>query len=253
MRSLAATHADFGSTAFHATVVDNCSTDVGRPALERACFELGVGFVESSWPAAASGVNTHGDVLRDFVLEAAGATHFLLVDADTACEAPETVWRMVQELDRNPRAWAVQARFRWAEGEWGRDASLDILAGSPLVVSVGVGAADTEALRLDTTNRRRCHPAFTLIGNTDVFRSVAETIGLSSAIILARGRSGGFYDTLGLASAVLATHGLRYCLSDVTIEHFFGVTHSDDGLGWKRDAVEQRLTTLRQQQTAGQR
>jgi hypothetical protein len=51
------------------TIVDNHSQDEGFGDLETAAAEIGVPIVRSRWPAREARCNTHGDVLRDFVLD----------------------------------------------------------------------------------------------------------------------------------------------------------------------------------------
>src|SRR2546425_12064280 len=64
------------------TVADNDSDDDGVGALRDAAAECGARFERSRWPYSESTVNTHGDVLRDFVLGSPDALYYLFLDAD---------------------------------------------------------------------------------------------------------------------------------------------------------------------------
>jgi len=79
LRSLVATNRGAG---VHVSVVDNHSTDPGVDALREATDALGARFVLARWPAESARVNSHGEVLRDFVLDHSGAEFYLFVDAD---------------------------------------------------------------------------------------------------------------------------------------------------------------------------
>jgi hypothetical protein len=255
VRSLVATHPDWMSDGtMRLTVVDNHSSDGGLEHLRTACRELNVGFELSRWPAAAAQrlgtvrapVNTHGDVLRDFVAGHEAATHFLFLDTDVYFLVRDTVGTMLAELTEQPDVWAVQARFAWAEEARGRGASLHIKPGPTQQIRACIDGAI--AGPFTGPYKPRCHPAVALVANTAVFRKVAEIIGLSGAIIIAADPStAGFADTFGLASLVMQTHSLRYALSEVTVGHYFGISYedSDQPIGGKLDDCRRRLAQLR--------
>lgn len=224
LRSLMATSRD---AELEVTVVDNHSTDDGLSALRAAADSHSARFLESRWPSPRSRVNSHGDVLRDFVLSLADAELLLFVDADVVFTTPGTVVTMRTELDRAPDLWAVQARFVWAEDHFGPGGSLDVSAGTPLDVR-------TEVLMGRTTFRNefsgrfqpRCHPGCTLVRCSPVFRAVVKHVGLAPAIVISPDENrAGVHDTFALASSAMASHGLRYALSSATVLHFFGVSY----------------------------
>ena len=227
VRTLAATHAEsLNSGRLGVTMVDNHSNDHGLPALKAACHELNIDFFQSAWPAAKSPVNTHGDVLRDFVTAHETATHFLFVDTDVYFLTHDTVGTMLTELTNQPEVWAVQARFAWAEEHRGRGASLTIEAGPPQQLRACIDGAS--AGPFTGRYKPRCHPALALVTNTTVFRKVTDIIGLSAAVIIAADPStAGFADTFSLTSLVMQTHNLRHALSEVTVGHYYGVSYND--------------------------
>jgi hypothetical protein len=136
LRSLLRSHeSDRDDIELETTVVDNHSSDARLPVLRALCADVGVAFETSRWPADDFTLNTHGDVLRDFVLADAGADHFLFVDADIDFEEEGSVSVLVDDIDADEQLWAVQARFRWSEGNTGKNSSLDIWAGRPIDLS----------------------------------------------------------------------------------------------------------------------
>lgn len=225
LRSFAVMHAATpGDIDLNLVVVDNHSDDPGFAELTSTAEELSVRLIRSRWPAKDAHCNTHGDVLRDFVLEHPAADLFLLIDADVMFDEPDTIWTMVDELLASGDLWAVQARDRLIEERRGRGASLDIWAGTPQDLWVSIDAPPVHAI--PGVHKPRCYPFCVLVRNSEVFKLVTETIGLSASVTISQDdRLAGFADTFGLASHVLATHGLRYELSSTTVTHFGGVTH----------------------------
>jgi hypothetical protein len=228
VRTLAGTHTEWlTSGRLGVTVVDNHSSDSGLTDLKVACSEHSIGFCKSAWPATGSPlVNTHGDVLRDFVAEYVAATHFLFIDADVYFLTQDTVGTMLDEMTNHPDVWAIQARFAWAEENRGRGSSLTLEAGPTQQLQACIDGASAGPFA--GRYKPRCHPALALVTNTRTFRKVADIIGLSAAVIIAADPStAGFADTFGLTSLVMQTHNLRHALSEVTVGHYYGVSYND--------------------------
>jgi hypothetical protein len=247
VRTLAATHEEWlSSDRLGVTVVDNHSNDQGVMDLKAVCSQLDVGFCKSAWPAAEAPVNTHGDVLRDFVAVHEKATHFLFVDADVYFLTQNTVGTMLTELTNRPDAWAMQARFAWAEKHRGRGSSLTIEAGPTQQLTACIDGASVGPF--SGPYKPRCHPALALVPNTPIFRKTADIIGLSAAVIIAADPStAGFADTFGLTTLVMQTHSLRHALSEVTVGHYYGVSYEDSNqpADGKIDDCRRRLAELR--------
>ena len=68
----------------------------------------------------------------------------------------------------------------------------------------------------------RMHPSCCLIRNTEAFLLTAREIGFSCVDFEESG-GGKVYDTLGLATQVMKTHGLDFILSSKMVKHFWGV------------------------------
>jgi hypothetical protein len=251
LRSLAATHRGWlDDGRLRVTVVDNHSNDDGLNELRAACRELDAGFELSRWPltdASPLPVNSHGDVLRDFVAARREATQFLFVDTDTYFLTNDSVGVMLGELTAEPDIWAVQARFAWVEDDGGPGASYNIWSGRVQQLRTSIDGA--VAGPFPGEHKPRCQPGLALIANTPVFRRVADIIGLSAGVTMAADESiAGFADTLGPATLVMATHELRHVLSAVTVGHYHCVTYpsGDNPLDWKLDDCHRRLAELRQ-------
>src|SRR5437588_1723189 len=79
------------------TLVDNHSSD-DMSTLLSVIAETGTRFERSRWPASEAEVNTHGDVLRDFVLARPDADYYLFVDSDIDFETDAAVQTMLDEV-----------------------------------------------------------------------------------------------------------------------------------------------------------
>jgi hypothetical protein len=242
LRSLMWTHTD-SNIELVTSVIDNHSTDAWLDRLKDACAVYGAEFALSRWPVAEKTLNTHGDVLRDFVLSHDDADRFLFVDSDIDFEEAGTVSTLAADLEADDELWAVQARFRFSETRDGPGGSLDIWAERAVVLKVGHAIDQWENVSsLEGTIQRRCHPGATLCANTPLFRRVADVIGFSTAVRLsADSAHGGFFDTFGLASAAMAAAGKRYALSRATVHHFFMASYDDQHTKARRIECERRL------------
>lgn len=213
------------------TVMDNHSTDAGVDGLRTAAAALDAAFVLSRWPASEAKVNTHGDVLRDFVLARPGADRYLFLDADIVFVDPDTLATMRRDLQRDPKRWAVQAQFAWSERARGGGSSLDIGAGDSQHLYVGFedpGSKWRTTFPVVGEGQRRCHPGCALIEGSPEFRLTAERFGFATSVVLSADTSvAGYYDTMALTSGVMSTHGLEYALSDARVVHYFNVSYDE--------------------------
>lgn len=180
LRSLLATEVPPG-LRLTATVVDNHSHDEGLADLRHATQELGADFELSRWPLAEATVNTHGDVLRDFVLARPLAEYYLFLDADIVITQSDTLATMHAELMERDDMWALQARFASAEGR-GVGTSLDIGAGDAQHLYVGFEDPESDwrhTFPVKGTGKARVHPGCCLIRNSDAFQETARAFGPS--------------------------------------------------------------------------
>jgi GT2 family glycosyltransferase len=247
------------------TVSDNHSTDPGVGSLRRAAEEVGATFDVTRWPAreayrqlpdgGAYGLNTHGDVLRDFVLSHPDPDYYLLLDADIVFTDDGALRTMIRELEATDELWAVQARFVHPERIRGRDTSLDMGAGDAHHLTVMFGHPDADwvaTFPVVGSGQRRCHPGCVLVRNSDPFRRTAEQVGFATSVGMSADPAlAGYYDTMALASKVMSTHGYRYTLSAAPVVHYFNVSYDDrtELTEAKRLDVERRLRTLRDDPT----
>jgi hypothetical protein len=239
--------ADRSGPGLRVTVVDNHSIDETR-YLRAAVDELGAGWETSRWPAGRHTVNTHGDVLRDFVLSRAGAAGFLFVDSDICFLAPSALAVMRGELAEDPSVWAVGARLitgRPTGPAMFREAVHRKRRPLTLTARIGLEADDGtfSSIDLDHAGRRiaRCHPACALIRNSDVFQLAVRHLGLSAAWTWSNDRElGGLSDTLALVSNVMRTHRRWHRISTASVIHFWHGTSA----GF-RPGHEELLTHLR--------
>jgi GT2 family glycosyltransferase len=133
------------------TVYDNGSTD-DCGGLLAAADTYGVRVVQSGFPISTPG-NSHGEVLRRFVLDPANreADQFLFLDADVCFTQPGTINTLSDTLSNHPDAFGVGPRMSWD----------------------GQSALPTEVSNNPAIYANRLHPCCALVCNTAVFRSVA--------------------------------------------------------------------------------
>jgi hypothetical protein len=248
VRSLLATHSpDLDMTV---TVMDNASQD-DTTALHAFTEAKGIPFLQSGF-GVKTAVNTHGEVLRAFILSHPDSPYYLLLDADICFLQQDTLLTMQRELNADDSAFAVQARMSWDGVQEMPGAGWHIEAGKPMymrAVIAGQPINDDDLQQATTyanTLLPRCHPGCTLVKNTPTFRRVVEHIGLSTAWLHGETQPiGGFYDTFGLLSQVMKTHGQRYILSAAMVLHYFCVSYDPTGMDWKQRACLERLEKLR--------
>ena len=234
-----------GAADIRLTVMDNASTD-DSSALYQAGREVGFDVVASRWNVDDTTLNSHGDGLRDFVLAHPSCDYYLLVDADVCVTDDDVIPTMLEELRADDRLWAVQARYYWTERAFGPGSSLDTGAGTPQRVRMQVD--DWRLREFTSSSNRRCQPAFALVRNTRAFRDTAAYVGLGCGLVLSHDDDiGGFHDTLGLASAVMRTHGTSYALSDAAVVHFWNVSYTSSTT--KTREAERMLRALRRGET----
>jgi len=202
LRSLFAQHSVGLSLAVR--VFDNASTD-GTDELVRYADSVGVPVIESGWPLDTHG-NSHGDVLRRFVLDRPDCSHYLFLDADVVFIQPNTIPTMLGELECTPDAFAIGPRMSW-----------DGMSEIP---------AEARQSNPDICDAR-LHPRCALVRNTPVFRSVVQIIGCSCATYHWADRDE-FLDTFKLMTQVMLTHGLRHIHSSALVRHFFCTSYDWD-------------------------
>ena len=187
------------------TVYDNGSTD-DRVGLLAAADLYGAEVVQSGFPIGTPG-NSHGEVLRKFVLDPAHrADQFLFLDADICFTHPGTISTLLDALTRQGDAFGVGPRMSWD----------------------GVTPMSPELAANPGIYLNRLHPCCALVSNTPTFRSVADHIGMSCAQLL-YAEHDDFLDTFELMTRVMRTHQLQHVIvDDALIMHAFAVSYPDE-------------------------
>ncbi|NKB71701.1 MAG: hypothetical protein GKR89_31895 [Candidatus Latescibacteria bacterium] len=175
--------------------------------------------------------NTHGEILRNFVLGHRDCDYFLFLDSDVVFIQDSTIAVMLDELKGNPDAFGVQARLSW-DGETEQPMGSMFYGGQKLNYRNKVSGPTEESVKADTPAPHlplayrmgaRIHPCCCLLRNSAVFRKTAEYIGFSCAFI-EQAQDGRYYDTMGLLTRVMRTHDLLPMLSKMMVMHFVGVS-----------------------------
>ena len=227
LRSLFATHDRHAPTErldLSLTVMDNASED-GIDALHAYADSVGVPVVQSGFTIGTKH-NSHGEVLRRFVLDRPEATHYLFLDTDTVFSQSNTIRTMADELDDAPDdVFAIGARmgYPWTPTE------------------------EVKPEQFATVYERRLHPFCALFRNTPLLRAVAEHVGFHCyRSLLPDGDR--YLDTNELLCLVMRAFGKRYARSSTLVGHFFAVSYDTYGEGYARHRAGHRdglLTRLR--------
>jgi hypothetical protein len=229
-------HVEDGQVPLNITIMDNHSTDDTR-ALLAAASALDARFETSRWPAAEAQRNTHGDVLRDFVMSRRDVDAFLFVESDICFLTKASVSKMVKELQA-PDTWAIQARLIATQRHTSEELVAMTLAYQRRGRQIGLKSqlfgprgGEIEALIPETmhwaTIMPRCHPGGALVRNDEVLQRTARYIGFAQVWSWSSDRYlEGFGDTLGMVSQVMRTHGRRYAYSETSVLHFWHGTRT---------------------------
>jgi GT2 family glycosyltransferase len=222
VRSLFARHPDLD---IELTVYDNASTD-DSSGLRAAAARFRVPVVQSGFTTSTTN-NSHGDVLRAFVLDPANAecAYYLFLDTDVCFTRPGTLDRLLEALAADDRAFGAGPRMSW-DGE----------------------TEQPEELATDQLYDLRLHPCCALVRNTPAFRRVVAEVGMSCATYH-WAEHDEYFDTFTLLTKVMRTHGQHHVITDALVMHAFGVSYPND---WeatlpakiaRRDAWLARLTS----------
>ncbi len=222
LRSLFACHP--AGLPLSLTLYDNASND-DRSGLVSYAAQCAVPIVQSGFNLEEL-YNSHGEIMRRFVLERPDCTHYLFLDADVCFIQPNTLGTMLAELEAAPEAFAIGPRISW-----------DGINEIPL---------ETRQANPDICDAR-LHPFCALVRNTPLFRQVVDVIGLSCVKYLWTQREE-YLDTFKLMTRVMETHQQRHIFSSALARHFFAVSYKWDSeeanQGKARDR-DQRLAELR--------
>jgi hypothetical protein len=217
LRSLFATHSS--GLDMSIAVLDNASEDNGT-GLRAYAEKMGVPIVQTGLTTETEN-NSHGEILRRFVLEHSDCTHYLFLDADVCFVQDGTIDDMLKELEEAEDAFGIGPRLSWD----------------------GVNELSEEALRNPDLYEARLHPCCALVRNTELFRCVVEEVGLSCVKYLWAEREE-YLDTFKLMTKVMKTHGLRHLISSRMVLHFFCVSYEWDPLHFMQEKTQRRDALL---------
>lgn len=238
------------------TVVDNNSCDDSeRQSLLRYAKESGVDFNTSKFTVEPEQPNSHGEVLREFVLTHPNCSHYLFLDPDIYFLRSGTIARLLEELAVEPDAFGIMPRCTW-------DGSTDHTP-QPAVLDAKLRyyiqwpgfpwssereSQMRESQMVPLVLQPRLHPHCALLENSRTLQDIAREVGFSVGCTFAP--TGGFlWDTLGLATAIMRTHGLRHVVSQrEMVFHFSAVSYDPRHLvEAKRDRCRSLLSVARQE------
>jgi hypothetical protein len=222
LRSFFATHSPQLNCTI--TIYDNGSED-NRTALQEYAAAKQIPIIQTGYRTESKN-NSHGEILRRFVLNTPDCTHYLFLDADICFIEEKTIDSMLTELTQDASAFGIGPRMSW-----------DGVAEIP------------EDLRKNNPDIQdaRLHPCCALVKNTPLFRQVVEEVGLSAVNYL-WAEQDEYLDTFKLMTRVMRTHGLTHRTASAMIVHFFAVSYAWDAeefRQWKAGQRDQRLEVLR--------
>lgn len=200
LRSLFATHSRLPNLFIR--VFDNQSTD-DTAFLRAYTAQMNIPIEQSGFSTHTAN-NSHGEVLRSFVMANRACDYYLFLDADVVFIQPDTIPAILNELKAAPLAFGAGPRLSW-DGIHPlpeNDDNPDIYAA-------------------------RLHPCCALIKNTPLFQTVVEEVGLFCAKLLWAERDE-YLDTFKLMTKVMKTHGQHHIITAQMIMHFFTVSYKWD-------------------------
>jgi hypothetical protein len=217
LRSLFATHPPLEQMGLSLTVLDNASED-DTTALRAFAAEVGVPVVASGFTTHTKH-NSHGEILRRFVLDHPEATHYLFLDTDAVFSQPSAIGTMADELDAAPDdVFAIGARIA---SPWEPDKDSVV-----------------KPEKIASLYEQRLHPFCALFRNTPLVRRATDELGFHCHRALWADREQ-YLDTCELFSVAMRTFGYRYIRSSALVCHFFAVSYDMYG--------QDRLQTLAKQ------
>lgn len=200
------------------TAFDNGSTD-NMEDLRQYAAKMNVAIEPSGFPLTTAH-NSHGEILRRFVLDHPDCTHYLFLDADVCFVQANTIHMMLAEVEQTPFAFGIGPRLSW---DGVNEIPRKVRQANPDICDA------------------RLHPCCALIPNTPLFHHIVDLIGLSCMRYLWAEREE-YFDTFKLMTRVMLTHGLRHILSSAMIQHFFAVSYD-----WDSEETSRHKTTMRDQ------
>jgi hypothetical protein len=217
LRSLFATHPAMPN--LFVRIYDNASSDAIQD-LRSYAAEMNVPVLPSGFTLESEN-NSHGDVLRTFVLENPTCDYYLFLDADVVFTQTNTISQMLQELQATPDAFGAVPHMSW-DG-----------------IEPYVGIEDNPEVYT-----ARMHPFCALVKNTPLFRTVVEEVGLFCVKFLWADHEE-YLDTFKLMTKVMKTHGQRHMITSPLVIHFFSASYDWDNEKVKQAKIDHRDALLK--------
>ncbi|KAB8145565.1 hypothetical protein F8S13_00295 [Chloroflexia bacterium SDU3-3] len=208
--------------SFALTICDNDSVD-DLADLRRYAESVGVPIIPSGFPIATQH-NSHGEVLRRFVLEHSHCSHYLFLDADVCFVEEDVIAQLLSELEQQPDAFGIGPRMSW-----------DGIAEIP---------SELRQANPDICDAR-LHPACALMRNTPLFQELAGAVGFSAISYLWADRAE-YRDTMKLFTQAMRACGQRHIVGKPLIQHFFAVSYPWDDQATTQHKARMRDLQLRQ-------
>lgn len=189
-------------------------------------------------------VVTHGEIVAAAILEHPDAEAYLLLDSDVCFRTDDTIGGLAAELASDPTVFGVQAQWLGADGSVFRPEPSSGFPRTRIRESVRPAGAGgwSEPYEFEVENRAadRIHPFCALLRNTEALRRTVELFGLSAGLVQSE-RTGRWWDTLGILTQVMATHGLGWKESLYGVVHFGNVSRDDQWAAEKAAARDRLL------------
>jgi hypothetical protein len=224
LRSLTARHPELDVAV---TIMDNASTD-NMAGLRDFAEANNFPIVQSGYDAGQTKLNSHGEILSQFVLDHPDCDYYLFLDADVVFLSDNTLQALLHELEKSADVFGVGPRQTWD----GQD-EIPEAHRAPVYYS-------------------RLHPCCALIRNTALFRQVVEVIGLTGVKYCWSKQDDAFpdecekyLDTCELMTRVMGTHGLKHRVVAPMILHFFSVSYDDRWMESKNERCQKMLADYR--------
>ncbi|GAB3925916.1 hypothetical protein GCM10011575_06760 [Microlunatus endophyticus] len=193
-------------------------------------------------------VITHGEIVAAAILEHPDTDAYLLLDSDVCFRTDNTISGLAEELAADPTLFGVQAQWLGPDGDVFRPAPTSGYPHTRIRESIRAAGADSwsEPYEFEVENRAgdRIHPFCALLRNTTALRRTVELFGLSAGLVQSE-RTGRWWDTLGILTQVMATHGLGWKESAYGVVHFGNVSWDNQWTAEKAAARDRLLADYR--------
>ncbi|MGW7679919.1 hypothetical protein ACWGID_04215 [Kribbella sp. NPDC054772] len=228
---------------------DNDTADIGQLGWTAA---MGVEIRQTGYTAADNSgqIYNHGEVLRDVVLAEPEYDAYLFLDTDTCFVRDNTVDALVDDLEADDRLFAVQATWLDQAGELFEElpGGIDPATGTVPYTWIREAWSRSADGPWSTPGSyrvefgERVHSFCVLVRNDNVFRSIVSAVGLSAARTYEI-RGGRWWDTLGLLTQVMKTHGRTWRVCETGVIHFGGGSYKD----WARAELDRTCARMLEQ------